>query len=296
MAEKLTIKISTAAASFLRQDTPREMKLQAARGDVAVSDRDLATLLFYLAHDQDPAIRETAVASLRALSEPQLLAIVASPDLHPKILEALARLHYANRAVTAGLLAHPATEERTRAFLAAKQAEKGSETLHEPVPEPAAKEEETEAGATEEVAEVDEESEGFKSKFKLSLTMEVPEKIKMALIGDKEWRTLLLKDSNKLVSVSVLKNPRLTEPEILALVNSTAANEEMLRIVCGNKDWLKNYQIRKALVLNCKTPLPTALRFLATLTEKDLAMMAKSKNISSIISTQARKQVLNKKR
>jgi len=168
----------------------------------------------------------------------------------------------------------------------------------EPLPLPDREEEPEEAAdeAMEEYEEVDEESEDFQSKYQLSMKMDVSEKIKVALIGDKEWRTLLIKDSNKLVSSSVVKNPRISEAEILAIVSTAIQHDEIMRIICNNKEWVKNYQIRKALVLNCKTPLPLALRFMATLTDKDIAALAKSKNVATVISTQARRQLLNKKR
>jgi hypothetical protein len=96
------------------------------------------------------------------------------------------------------------------------------------------------------------------------------------------------------VSGSVLKNPRISEPEILAIASSTSANEEIMRVISKNSDWIKNYQIRKALVMNCKTPLQAALKFLAMFTEKDLSMLAKSKNVSTVLTTQARRLLLTK--
>jgi hypothetical protein len=287
--------LSAAAAAYIRQDTPKDSKLQAARGDVAVSTGDLGTLLFFLGHDPDPEVRDAAIKSLLDLSESRLLAIAGSADTHPRILDMLAHLHYPKQAVAMKLASHPAIESRTLAFLAEKQVEGIVNSPQEPEPE-VAKAEEAAVSEMEEREEVDEDSEEFKSKFQLSMKMGISEKIKIALIGDKEWRTLMIKDANSLVAESVLKNPRITEPEILSSVKSSALSEEMLRIICRNKEWVKNYQIRKALVLNCKTPLQAALRFLSTLTDKDIAMLAKSKNISSIIATQARKLYLNKKR
>jgi len=295
MAEKVTLKLSPAAAAYIRQDTPKETKLQAARGDVAVSTRDLGTLLFFLGHDPDPEVRSVAIKSMRDLPEPQLLVIADSADTHPKILDMLARLHYSKQAVAAKLAAHPELESRTLAFLGEMQPEKIDNPLRAPEPD-MDEMEDPDAAEMEEIDEVDEESEHFKSKFQLSMKMEIPEKIKMALIGDKEWRTLMLKDSNNLVSTSVLKNPRISEPEILAVIKTNTNNEEVLRIICRNKEWIKNYQIRKALVLNCKTPLPISIRLLSTLTDKDIGMLAKSRNIPTVISTQARKLFLNKKR
>jgi hypothetical protein len=126
--------------------------------------------------------------------------------------------------------------------------------------------------------------------------MSIGEKIKMAMVGDKEWRSLLIKDSNKIISTAVIKNPRITDPEILAIAKSAELNEEIIRLVSMNKDWVKIYPIRKALVENCKTPLPKALRFLSTLNEKDMAALAKSRNVSSVISRQAQRLHMNKKK
>ena len=284
MGNKVTLKLSAAAAGYVRKDAPKETKLKAARGEITVSGGEMGTILLFLGHDPDPEVRGAAVKSLAAMPESQVLTISDPLDTHPKVLDMLARFHYEKQAVVNKLLSHPAIESDTLAFLAEKGVNKPEQTGVEP----------EDAEAVDELEEVDEESEEFKSKYQLSMKMEVPEKVKMAMIGDKEWRVLLLKDTNKVVSGSVLKNPRITEPEILAIANSTNANEELMRVISKNKDWIKNYQVRKALVMNCKTPLQSALKFLALLTEKDLSMLAKSKNVATVLSTQARRLLLIK--
>lgn len=144
--------------------------------------------------------------------------------------------------------------------------------------------------------EIDEDGEEFLSKYKIAMVMGIGEKIKMALTGDKEWRSILIKDANKLVSGSVIKNPRITDGEILTVLKAGIQNDEIVRLIIANKEWTKNYMIRKALIECPRTPLPNALRFLSTLNEKDVASYAKSKNISSVISTQAKRLLLAKKR
>ena len=81
---------------------------------------------------------------------------------------------------------------------------------------------------------------------------------------------------------------------MLTIAKSKIQNDEIMRVICANKEWLKNYTIRRALVENTKTPLPAALRFMSSLTEKDLGLLAKSKNVSSVIATQARRVLLTK--
>jgi hypothetical protein len=61
----------------------------------------------------------------------------------------------------------------------------------------------------------------------------------------------------------------------------------VIRIILDRKDWLKNYQLRLALVQNPRTPLPKALRLLETLYDRDLRLVAKSRNVPSAVSSGA---------
>jgi hypothetical protein len=218
-----------------------------------------------------------------------LHAVIEAPETHAYLLEILSRLHVKDVGIGEKIASHPAASMETLEFLsmhgvgAATELYAAASCLME-LPEG--------EGEAPEEEEMDEEE--FKSKYQLAQSMGVSEKIKMALTGDKEWRGILIKDSNKLVSGGVIKNPRITESEVLTLTKSAVQNDEIIRVICSNREWLKNYNIRKALVENSKTPLPNALRFISTLNDKDLASLAKSKNVSSVISTQAKRMIINK--
>jgi hypothetical protein len=54
---------------------------------------------------------------------------------------------------------------------------------------------------------------------------------------------------------------------------------------------MKNYKVKLALVQNAKTPVPTALKLLGTLMEKDLRNLSKSKNVSTVIARTAMKML-----
>ena len=124
--------------------------------------------------------------------------------------------------------------------------------------------------------------------------MTVAERIKLALRGGKEARTLLMRDPNRLIRRFVLQNPRLSDEEIIALAKNRTADDELLRLVAESRDWTKNYHVRHALVTNPKTPLVLALRFLASLYERDIRQLAKSKNVSATVSAQAKRIVLQR--
>jgi len=275
--------MSAAAAAFVGPDTPKDEKIRAARGEADLPPDNLGTILLILSRDPDLDVRTAARKSLRELPSEELLAMASSPQAHPLLLDLLARLHAGDRKLADVILSQPEAEPRTVEFLTAQ----GTEPSDVEVPD------EDAAVAAEEGGGEDEE---YLSKFKLLQHLSIGEKIKMAMTGDKEWRLLLIKETNKLVSTAVLKNPRLTDPEVLAIAKSIELNEEIIRLICMNKEWLKIYPIRKALVENSKTPLPKALRFLTTLNDKDIQALSKSRNISSVIAQQAQRLVRSKKR
>ena len=297
------------AAPYIGADKTREERLKAASGAVQLPPTDFVLLVFYLCRDPDPDVKRAAVATLRALDATFLSRLLSNPELHPRILDALVQLHFNKPELAPLFAAHPMLSEASARFLtqkgvpAAAEATPPSSPESEGAGEPAGSSREVAGEAPGEAPEqqlpqeepVDEESEEFQSKYQLAQSMGVGEKIKMALTGDKEWRSILIKDANKLVSGSVVKNPRMTESEVLGIAKATVQNEEIIRVICANKEWIKNPQIRRALVVNHKTPLPAALRFVATLSEKELSILAKSKNISSVIASQARRILFSKK-
>ena len=125
-------------------------------------------------------------------------------------------------------------------------------------------------------------------------SMPVPEKIKLAMTGDKEARGVLIKDSNKQVQDAVLENQRLTDHEIVAIVTSRITSEEILRKVANNRSWVKYYQVRLGVVSNPKTPLPISLKLLDTLMLADLRRLAKSKGVSNVIASAANRLAIKK--
>ncbi len=311
MAESVKIVIPPAVSPFVKPDTPVEQRLRGAGGIPSLLPREELMLLFCLSKDKDPQVKDLALSSLAGLSTERISCIEGWDDLHPAVLHAVALSHGADLRVRELILHHPLVAETTKKHLLSIPPDDSPQTPLADQPVPATFDEADEDGLHDDSSEgpsladsedpddpddLDEEKEGeeFLSKYQIAQVMGIGEKIKMALTGDKEWRKILIKDSNKLVSSGVLKNPRITEPEVLNVLKSGTVNDEIMRLICANKEWVKNYPIRKALVENPKTPLANALRFLGTLNDKDISGYAKSRNISSVLSTQAKRMILSK--
>lgn len=130
--------------------------------------------------------------------------------------------------------------------------------------------------------------------YKLVQSLSMAQKLKYALCGNKAARELLIKDRNKMVSYAVLKNPGITDDEVLRVVMTRGTPDDVLRHIARNKEWMKSYNIRLGVVTNPKTPLTISLKMLDFLYEKDLAKLAKSKNVPSVLASSARKKIESK--
>ncbi|HWR59376.1 MAG TPA: hypothetical protein VN328_10860 [Thermodesulfovibrionales bacterium] len=117
----------------------------------------------------------------------------------------------------------------------------------------------------------------------------VGERISIALKGGQEIRSILLKDANKEVVLTVLKNPKITETEVELVAHSRNIPEDALRAIHKNREWMKNYAINMALVNNPKTPVGIAITLVTSLRTKDIAILEKNKNVSETVRSIAKK-------
>jgi len=126
-------------------------------------------------------------------------------------------------------------------------------------------------------------------------TLTIAEKIKLSIQGNMEIRRILVRDSNKLISSAVLKNPRITDMEIILISQSKIIDEEILRKISETRRWTRHYQVKSSLVHNPKTPLHISLNFLRHLRHVELKNIMSDRNLPGVINQAARK-ILKEKR
>lgn len=115
------------------------------------------------------------------------------------------------------------------------------------------------------------------------------ERVKLAFQGNAEERALLVRDTNRVVCVSVLKSPRTNDSDIESYVKMRSLKEEVLRVIASNREWLRKYPIVLGLIRNPKTPAGIALTLLSRLQNRDLNILGGDRNIAEIVRQQARK-------
>lgn len=130
--------------------------------------------------------------------------------------------------------------------------------------------------------------------WKLVEDMTLPQKVRLALMGDASARKLLIRDNKKLVAMSVLRSPKITEKEISNFALDKAVDGEVIRMISRNREWTKNYGIMHSLVYNPKTPPQQTITFIRNLRRRDLTMLARAKDVPSHV-TRAAKTLIDKR-
>ncbi len=112
--------------------------------------------------------------------------------------------------------------------------------------------------------------------------------------GNREVRTLLMRDPNKLVQMAVIHSPRMTLGEICGVAQSRTARGDVLQYIYDNRQLMKHYQIKLNIIGNPKVPVGVSMRFLSSLRTAEVKALAKNKNVPHGLASAA-KAMLEKK-
>ena len=142
--------------------------------------------------------------------------------------------------------------------------------------------------------EVDLDREEVRSMAMKIAEMTVGKRIKLAYLGNTEARKLLLRDRNKTVAIAVVKSGRMSDSEAARASGNKNIPMEVLREISSNREFLRKYSVKVALVNNPKCPVSVAVSIVTQLHRGDLVALARNKNVSSVVSRLAKK--INKQR
>jgi regulator of extracellular matrix RemA (YlzA/DUF370 family) len=117
--------------------------------------------------------------------------------------------------------------------------------------------------------------------------MNARDRMKLAMKGDREARSILIRDSNRVVATAVIQNPRVTDQEVENIAAMRTVADEVLRLIAMNRNWARSYSIIHNLVKNPRTPIPTVISTLPRIRSKDLKNLAQNRNVSEATRRQA---------
>ncbi|MFZ5475710.1 MAG: hypothetical protein ACOZNI_02945 [Myxococcota bacterium] len=126
--------------------------------------------------------------------------------------------------------------------------------------------------------------------------MTIGKKIKLAFLGNKTVRGILIRDRSKQVAVAVVKGGRCSDAEVLSYAGNRNLPDDVLREIAMNKEWMRKYPLKVALAANPKCPASVAVGLVTQLQAKDLAALARNKNVSSVVFQMAGRLMREKKK
>jgi hypothetical protein len=240
---------------FKKGEVARDARLEAAHGRLAARAHEQLAILAVLVEDQDAEIRAAAEATLARVPADKLRRFLARSDVGASLLE-----FFAARGVTPDGAALDSDE---------------------PLVEPAA-----------EPVEEFEEGEDRETAVQRIAKMGFTERLKAAMKGSREMRSILIRDPNKMIAAAVLSSPKLSTPELEAIARMTNVSDEVLRIIGNNRAWTKSYNVVLGLVKNPKTPLAMSMNLMARLNDRDLSQLSVDRNVPEPLRVAARKKVV----
>jgi hypothetical protein len=249
---------------FRRGEVAADIRMLAAQGALAPRAHEQLGLLVLLSADADPAIRAASELTISRIPRSSLARFLGRPDVAPEI-----RDFFVSRGVEPEVAAAPVSDDP----LLDDEAATGGEA-------------DDEAGDPAEGTGAEVRRQATIQRLSL---MTVSEKIKAAMRGSREERTVLIRDPNKLVSLSVLSSPKVNDREIESYAKMANVSEDVLRVIGTSRAWTKSYTVVRALAFNPKSPIAVSMALVSRLVEKDVRMLSVDRNIAEPVKILARK-------
>jgi hypothetical protein len=113
--------------------------------------------------------------------------------------------------------------------------------------------------------------------------LDVKGRIQLALKGNKEERSILIRDGTKVVALAVLEAPKLSDGEVEKFASQKNVLEAVLRQIPLKRRFMKNYIVVRNLCANPRTPLDLGLGLMKNLLIADLKNISANKEVSETI-------------
>lgn len=126
--------------------------------------------------------------------------------------------------------------------------------------------------------------------------MSVSQKVRLALVGAKGARALLIKDPKAVVALAVLKSPQISEKEVAEFAKNKAISDRVISAICRNPKWVRDRYVRLGLIKHPKAPPGVTNRWVRQLSTKELKDISRSRDVPSHVSKLAKNLLQTRKR
>ena len=119
--------------------------------------------------------------------------------------------------------------------------------------------------------------------------LELGEKISIAHSAPPGLIPALAACNHARVIQSLLRNPRMREQEVLALVKRDTTTRSVLRVVAQSERWVVRTPVRTGIVSHRNTPVHVALTLVSRMTHRTLHALIKNNELRPVVAIRVRK-------
>jgi hypothetical protein len=113
--------------------------------------------------------------------------------------------------------------------------------------------------------------------------MSVGERVNLAYRGNRDERSILIRDGARLVSAAVLESPKITESEVESFAGMRNVGENVPRTIATKRKWMRSYALKRILTANPRCPTDVVLPMIKELLLADLKRLMGNKNVSDTV-------------
>lgn len=256
---------------FRKGEVPREVRWLAAQGSVAPTVHEQLSILVLLTGDRDADVAAAARRTLDGLPREAVANFLTRPNVSDDV-----RAYFEAQGVVVGTTGGGGDSGAVSISDLERELEGLLATGTPEVEDPA----------------VTDAADGADATRRGNIAMlPIIDKMKLAMRGTRDQRAVLIRDSNKLVSASVLSSPKVSESEIENFAKMANVSDDVLRIIGTNRAWTKSYAVIAALSKNPKTPPAISMPMVSRLNERDVKWLALDRNVPEGVRLAAKKLI-----
>lgn len=125
--------------------------------------------------------------------------------------------------------------------------------------------------------------------------LDIKGRIQLAIKGNKEERSILIRDGTKIVALAVLDSSKITDGEVEQFATQKNVLEAVLRTIPLKRRFAKQYPVLRNLVSNPRTPIDVSLALMKHLLVNDLKNLSGNKEVSETVRKLALRMFKQKK-
>jgi hypothetical protein len=107
----------------------------------------------------------------------------------------------------------------------------------------------------------------------------VPVRMRLTRGASPKMRAILVRDPNPNVAVACFAGNKFNDREVEQICHNRNSHEEILALICRNRQWMARYAIIAALTRNPRTPIGIAVRLVPRLSVRDLRDLRRDRNV-----------------